>query len=358
MAENLNAQLASKSNTIESLELELSNLRHTLTTSEARASDLENQAKTAEDSTKAAEQRLTDLKASLESAKSENAAKGTEEEKAKEGETRIALLTSDLSAAQHNAVSANSRIESLEKKIETLNTLHKEAESRFSGQTKTSILELEKARSEASDLQRRLNTMPSEKSRLRDPNARKDVDGDSGGLEEIEEEERGQLLARVRQLERDLYEARSGHWLQKRKELQGGLDDHENPSSPGQFDDVDLDTPAAGAGLVDRRPQGGGYGAFAQNMLNAFTGAGGSGAGGGAQRGRGHGRAQSYSKGGAGFDDDMDFDEDAFAAAHESEQKARLERVKDIKRGLGGWKGWRMDLVDVRGGAMAGVFDV
>ena len=31
-------------------------------------------------------------------------------------------------------------------------------------------------------------------------------------------------------------------------------------------------------------------------------------------------------------------------------ERARLERIKDIKRGLKNWEGWRLDLVDVRRG--------
>lgn len=345
-SESLTAQLASKTNTIETLELEVSNLRHSLNTAETRSSDLESRIKAAEESAKAAEQRLTHLKSSLEAANKDSSAK---EEDKSNSDTRIALLTSDLSAAQHNASTAQSRVDSLEKKIETLNTLHRENEKRFQTQIQAKNSDLEKSRGETADLRRKMNASTTDNARLRDgqnPTTRKSVDGDGGGIEELEEEERARLHARLRQLEGELFDARRGVWRQKRRELQGepGPTEEENGvASPGSFDEIDLDAPAAGAGMTDKRRTGSaGVGGFATGLFNAFTGTG--------------GRDVNGATG--GFEDDMDFDEGAFAQAQETEAKARLERVKEIKRGLGGWRGWRVDLVDVRGGAMAGVFDV
>jgi hypothetical protein len=57
------------------------------------------------------------------------------------------------------------------------------------------------------------------------------------------------------------------------------------------------------------------------------------------------------------LDDDFEFDEDAFRAAQEEEQRKRIERVREVKRGLKNWEGWRADLVDVRAG-YGGVFEV
>ncbi|KAI9669950.1 MAG: hypothetical protein M1831_006986 [Alyxoria varia] len=337
--ESLNSQLASKSNTIDSLELELSNLRHSLSTTETRSTELEAKVNAAEESTKAAEQRLTDLKTSLESAKDS-------ENKSSEEDTRIALLNSDLSAAQQNASSANTRADALEKKVETLNTLHREAESRFQTQSKQRQEELDTVRAESADLRRR----------LRGPHARKSVDGDGGGVEELEDEERSRLQARVRQLEGELFDARRGVWRERRKEMQGGpgpTDEDSVPLSAGSFDDVDLNAPSAGA--ARRRSESNGYGSLAQNFQNVFNTFTGTAAGAGGNK---TGISSHHPSVGGGFSDEDDFDEAAFAAAQEAEAKARLERVKEIKRGLGGWKGWRVDMVDVRGGAMAGVFDV
>lgn len=59
-------------------------------------------------------------------------------------------------------------------------------------------------------------------------------------------------------------------------------------------------------------------------------------------------------------DDGADFDEDAFRRAQEEEGRKRIERVREVKRGLKEWEGWRMDLVDVRVGVpgLGEVFDV
>ena len=51
-------------------------------------------------------------------------------------------------------------------------------------------------------------------------------------------------------------------------------------------------------------------------------------------------------------DDDDGFDEEAFRLAQEEDAKRRIERVKEVKRGLEQWKGWRLDLVDVRAGGI------
>lgn len=46
--------------------------------------------------------------------------------------------------------------------------------------------------------------------------------------------------------------------------------------------------------------------------------------------------------------DDGGFDEDAFRLAQEEDAKRRVERVKEIKRGLDSWKGWRVDSKEMR----------
>ena len=46
--------------------------------------------------------------------------------------------------------------------------------------------------------------------------------------------------------------------------------------------------------------------------------------------------------------DDEGFDEDAFRLAQEEEAKRRLERIREVKRGLDQWKGWRVDITEQR----------
>ena len=63
------------------------------------------------------------------------------------------------------------------------------------------------------------------------------------------------------------------------------------------------------------------------------------------------------------FDDGMDgagFDEAAFAQAQrEEEARKMVEHVREVKRKLKDWQGWRLDLVDIRrGGNGFGVGDI
>jgi hypothetical protein len=57
-------------------------------------------------------------------------------------------------------------------------------------------------------------------------------------------------------------------------------------------------------------------------------------------------------------DDDMEFDEEAFRRAQEEEQKKRIERIKEIKRSLKNWEGWRLDLVENRRGGGEGIGEI
>jgi hypothetical protein len=56
-------------------------------------------------------------------------------------------------------------------------------------------------------------------------------------------------------------------------------------------------------------------------------------------------------------DDDFEFDEETFRAAQEEEARKRVERVREVKRGLKSWENWRIDIVDIRAG-IGGVFEV
>ncbi|CRK47684.1 hypothetical protein BN1723_007703 [Verticillium longisporum] len=160
------------------------------------------------------------------------------------------------------------------------------------------------------------------------------------GVDELENEERLRLEKKVRDLESENHDLRRGLWQDKRRQLSGGQD----VASPGGggFQDVDLGGASPLAGRRHGQHGGGGLGEFFQSGINALTG---------------HGGDED------GFleDDDMDFDEDAFRQAQADDAKARLERIKDIKRGLKNWEGWRLDLVEIRRGGEEGhgeVFEV
>jgi len=368
------SQLLAKTSNIETLELETSNLRHSLSKSESTTlelqaiiSTLEARVQKAEATAETAKTDLATLKTSLSIPSS---VKDFDNPTVEANLTR--LLQSDLLSAQTAAEAAISRATSLEKKMDTLTTLHREVESRNQSQSTARLREVEKLKQELAETRRKIGSMSNENARLRESTARErkaGTEGDGDGVEDMEEEERDRLLARIRELEGETFDLKRGVWRERRQELQPqvGEDGEVVGNGKGGFDDVDLSAASALESMADRMGMSSGLGAFT-NVLNVFTGGSGGAAsskpGGGAkrqtgqhqQRHNGHGKSQ-----GGGFldeDDDMGFDEDAFRAAQEEQAKARLERVREVKRGLSAWKGWRVDLVDVRGGVMAGVFDV
>ncbi|POS85403.1 hypothetical protein EPUL_002262 [Erysiphe pulchra] len=150
------------------------------------------------------------------------------------------------------------------------------------------------------------------------------------GFEQGENESHARFSKKIKELEEEIFELRRGIHLSSKSIL-----NHEN--SPGvmnsgtKFIDVDL-----GAYSSPRRDSSfsakGGLGKLISNSLNAITGTG---------NASGEDRALEE-------DELLDFDEDAFRLAKEEEAKQRVERIKNIKRALKEWEGWRLNLVDTR----------
>jgi len=354
---DLEAQLASKSNTIESLELELSKLHNQLTTAQSannshvsRIAALETQVEKANHNAESTARELADLKKNLERASERAVAEGSSRSSA---ETRLAQLEAELGTAKRAADEATRRAETLEKKVETLTTLHRESDAR----SQAKVAEMQKQDREAKELRARVTALSNENARLRDEAMRRrklEAEGDDAGLEELEDEERMKMRSRIRELEEEMFELRRGVWREKRKELQPGLDDN-----AGGFDDVDLSASTSSPWRA-QAPHGGQRGSTFQDVINsgisAFTGV-------NRRASIGAGAKQSYPprKQSLGLlsedDDQFEFDEEAFRLAQEEEAKKRVERIKEVKRGLKKWDGWRCDLVDVRTD-MGGVFEV
>ncbi|KAF2470156.1 uncharacterized protein BDR25DRAFT_334636 [Lindgomyces ingoldianus] len=362
--DDLNAQVASKSTTIESLELEISNLHKQVTDQTNKTSTLQTQVSTLESSLQKAEQEasstkteLSELKANLERASERAVKEGSSRSSA---ETRIAQLEAELGAANRKASDSISRAELLEKKVETLTQLHRDNDAR----NQTRVQEHKKVEREAAELRTRVTGLNNENARLREAEQRRrkaDISSiDDSGVQELVDEERERLLAKVRELEEENFELRRGVWRDRRRDMQPSIEDHVSPSqsyaSPG-FDEVDLsgghhhspsrNAPRTGSTLQDVINSG----------ISAFTGqplphrrsdA-------GSQPGKGSvGRERLQSLGSL---DDFEFDEEAFRAAQEEENRKRIERVREVKRGLKDFVGWRGDFVDVRAG-WGGVFEV
>lgn len=324
------AVLASKSSTIESMEIEISNLRAHLDKANSGASAkeqisaLEEKLARSERSAVVAQRELGDLKKNLERTAEKAVKEGSERISA---ETKLRTLEREASEAKSHSEELQKKVDGLEKKVATLATLHKEHDARSQAQRK----EGEKAEKEASDLRARLAGIENENLRLKEERERlrkRDAQGiDDEGVDELENEERQRLEKKVRDLEGEVHELRRGIWRERRKEIDGD----EGVTSPGaRFTDIDL-----GGNLSPGRsratPQGGkGFGDFLSSGFNAITG-------------------NSTTDDTLLEDDgDMGFDEDAFRLAQEEEAKKRIERVKEVKRGLKNWEGWRLDLVESR----------
>lgn len=330
---------------------------------QVKVSTLETSLQKTEQEASSTKTELSDLKANLDKASDQAAKDGSDRDSA---QTRIAQLEAELGAANRKASDSLSRAELLEKKVETLTQLHRDNDAR----NQTRIQEHKKIEREAAELRTRVTGLSNENARLREAEQRRRK-ADLGSIEdtsvqELVDEERDRLLAKVRELEEENFELRRGVWRDKRAALQPGMEDHDT-----SFDDVDLSgaTPTTHRGPNPLGGMGNRQTSSLQDVIasgiSAFTG-------------RQHPHAPPHRRSDAASQArpsadtqqhirkeslasldslDFDIDEDAFRAAQEEESKRRIERVREIKRGLGAYKGWRVDLVDVRVG-MGGVFDV
>ncbi|KAH8722519.1 hypothetical protein GQ44DRAFT_751308 [Phaeosphaeriaceae sp. PMI808] len=355
--DDLNAQVASKSATVESLELEISNLNKQSSEQVTKNNDLQSKLSNLESALQKAEQEasstkteLSDLKANLDKASEQANKEGSDRDTA---QTRVAQLEAELGAANRKASDSISRAELLEKKIETLTQIHRDNDAR----NQTRVQEHKKVEREAAELRTRIAGLSNENARLREAEQRRRK-ADLGNIEdssvqELLDEERDKLLAQLRSLEEENFELKRGVWRDKRTAMQPSID-NEDPSQPyfsSGFDDVDLSNPAAS--LLSRNnppPRHSSFQDVINSGISAFTGQ------------ASHRRSDAASKPkprqeSLGSMDEFEIDEDAFRQAQEEEGKKRLERVREVKRGLPGFKGWRADFVDTRIG-MGGVFDI
>lgn len=328
------------------MEMEISNLRaqmdkssSTTDTHSEQVSALEGNLKRAEGAAGAAQRELIDVKKSLERASEKAVREGSERTST---DAKLRSLGRQAEESNKSAEESMKRVETLEKKLAALTTLHKDADNRRQAGEK----ERERLEKESSDMRRRLAGLENETLKLREEKelARKrDASGgDDDGVDELEDEERNRLESKVRGLEGEVYELRRGVWRDKRHEI--GSPNEDGMTSPGsKFDDIDL---TGGSPSYRRQSMAGGRGSSFANVLssgfNAFTG----------------GEPREHQDVFDGGDDD--FDEDAFRIAQEAEARKRVERVKEMKRGLKDWEGWRMDIVDIRvgGGGAGDIFDI
>ncbi|KAI0024303.1 hypothetical protein F4780DRAFT_726708 [Xylariomycetidae sp. FL0641] len=331
----LQAQLDSKSATIETMELEISRLRAQAErqataggTDREQITALEEKLARAEQSAMKAQRELGDLKRNLERTTErvvkEGSARTSAETKARTLEREVEELTSAKAELEK-------KVEALDKKVAALGTLHKENDSRAQALRK----EKEKAETLATEATARAERLEAENARLRKTDAA-DGGGDNPDLDELESDQTRQQAKKIRDLEAEIYDLRRGIWHQRRRDMEPGAED------AAEFTNVDL----GGGGLASptgagrKSVSGRGLGDILTSGINALTGAG------------------EEDKDEFLEDDDMEFDEDAFRRAQEEEGRRRLERIRELKRGLSNWQGWRLDLVDSRRGGGLGVGEV
>ena len=309
------------------MEIELSKLKARVERQESGASSekeqvtaLEEKLARAEAAAGKAQRELQDLKRNLDRTTEKAVREGSERSSA---ETKVRSLEQELDEVKSAKEELSKKVEGLEKKVTTLTTLHKEQDAR----SQTLRREKESAEHQVKELSSKVEKLESENVKLR---SRKSAEGGGGlddeGVDELEDEERLKMQKRIRSLEAENHELRSGAWIEKRREMES--------TSPA-FQDVDLSS----GNMPPKKPShGGGFGDFLTSGLNALAGTGDD----------------------DGFldDDDMDFDEDAFRKAREEESTRRVERIKEIKRSLKHWEGWRLDLVDVRRGGGEGIGEI
>lgn len=313
----LETQLRAKTATIETMELEMSRLRAQVERLSVSASEppaqmaaLEHKLARAERAAGQAQRALADLQRNLDRTAGDAVKAGSERASA---ETKMRTLEREAADAAAAGEEATRRADALDKKVATLTTLHREQDARMQA------LKRDKEAAEA------------EAARLR---TGRDGGPDDEAVDELEDEGRRRLEARVRALEAENTDLRRGIWHDRRREMQVGPDG-ESPRA-GLFSDVDL-----GATTASGRRGTGGFGGILATGLSALTG------------GAAH----------VGDDDllddgDDDFDEDAFRRAREEEELKRIERIKEVKRGLKAYEGWRLDLVESRMGGGEGIGDI
>ena len=240
------------------------------------------------------------------------------------------MLESDLRTANSNLDAAAKRATSLEQKIEALTKLHRDANAVSQAKDK-----------ELTDLRSQL--------RRRD---RASHVRDASEFELGEEEtEAGALQARIRALEAENFDLRRGVWREKRAEMQPGMDDDSRPSP--EYEDVDLNGPYSPYGSKNAAAkQTSSFQDVITSGISAFTGR-------PREPSRPHGYSQSQAHGrkqslGLLSEDGDDFDPEAFRLAQEEDAKRRIERIKEVKRGLEKWNGWRIDISEMRQGGIGG----
>ncbi len=321
--DELQAQLASKSATIETMELEISRLRAQAErqataggTDREQIVALEEKLARSEQAAMKAQRELTDLKRNLERTAERVVKEGSARTSA---ETKLRAYERNMEQITAEKTELEKKAEALEKKVVALGTLHKENDTR----SQTLRKDKERAEKEAQEAQSKIEKLEAENLRLRKKDAA-EGGGDDEGMDELENEERQRMEKKIRDLESEVYDLRRGIWHQRRRDME--------PGAEGDFTNIDLNNNGSLSPDSARKASNKGLSGYLTSGINALAGV----------------SPEEHDE--LLDDDDMEFDEEAFRRAQQEDAKRRLERIKELKRGLKNWEGWRLDLVDGRRG--------
>ena len=356
--ETLRRDLESKDSTISDMQLEISRLRSQVTSLTSSGKDENEQINALQDSLQRSETsnakiqtELVDVKKALSRASEKAVLDGTERTSK---DTKLKALEREVEEFRYGKEEVDKKAETLEKKIEALNKLHREAEQRNAPK----LAAADASGKELAMVRAKLEAVEKENVRLRE--ARKHTisgDGAEEGMDELEDEERQKLQRRIRDLEGENFDLRRGVWRDKRQELQPNLSsDKDAVADTDGFDEVDLNGSAGAtrrSSTMNAPPMQARHSGFTQILnsgLAAFRAS--TTSPDSQQKTQTRARNDSLLE---EFDDDA-FDESAFAAAQrEEEMRKMVEHVREVKKGLRQWKGWRLDLVDLRRGGGSGM---
>lgn len=348
--ENQKKELDSKDSAIADMELEISKLRGELSsktsgcqTHGSQISALQDNLTLMQNRLRKYESELADCKKALTRASEKAVKDGVEKTSS---DTRMKSLERQLAETSATRDDIVKKAEILEKKIETMNKLHREAEARNSSK----LISAETQAREAGVLKARLVAAENENLRLREERDRRKrreaSGGDDEGLDELEDEERVRLERRVRELEGEIFDLKRGVWRERRKEMQlnpeTGAEATPSQDDAGDFDEVDLSGTGPASRLLPSLSQQkhSSFSTVLNSGLAAFRGS---------PEHTSRPRQDSLLP---ELDDDNAFDEQAFALAQrEEEARKMVEHVREVKRKLREWEGWRLDLVDARSAA-------
>lgn len=359
--DSIKKELEAKDSTISDMEFEISKLRGDLSTQTsscdthgAQILALQHSLSTTTTRLKSTETELADAKRAVARASEKAVKEGVEKTS---HSTKLASLERDLASTTAALATATTQTSHLEKKVETMNKMHRETEARHASK----LAAHEALARDATRLKAQLAALENENARLREDRHRRqkrEAQGaDDAGLDELEDEERLRLERRVRELEGEVFDLRRGVWRERRGEIQSqngegaGVEDGLLEDDAGGFDEVDLSggagaSASGGPSARGVRPGPGeqkhsSFSTVLTSGLAAFKGS---------SPEHTHPHSTARPRGESllqELDDEDGFDEGAFAAAQrEEEARKMVEHVREVKRKLRDWSGWRLDLVD------------